>query len=190
MKRRYPQLSDHDTAHAHRGIAPKFPTLSADRPQTCPEDLWIWYPFFHIFLFSIPVTRYAPGGEKDTLFTRFNLRWWCTGPNEICPICLGKWKLPEGKQRSILLAHVGKWHCTHFEINNCRQADFVVGQEFVEFTCPTGQEGCLLWVTVIQWNLFIMRSDITKSSYNEVILLVPGLYISLSFYPDIMRNLI
>ena len=28
----------------------------------------------HIFLFSIPVTRYAryePGGEKDTLFTRF-----------------------------------------------------------------------------------------------------------------------
>ena len=42
----------------------------------------------------------------------------------------------------------------------------------------------------IQWNLVITRSDITKSSYNEVILLVPALYISLFFYPDIMRNLI
>ena len=30
----------------------------------------------------------------------------------------------------------------------------------------------------------------TKSSYNEVILLVLALYISLFFYPDIMRNLI
>ena len=43
---------------------------------------------------------------------------------------------------------------------------------------------------VLQWNLIITRSDITKSSYNEVILLVPALYISLFFYPDIMRNLI
>ena len=50
-----------------RGIAPKFPTLSADRRWTCPGDLWIWYPFFHIFLFLIPWTRYAryaPGGEN------------------------------------------------------------------------------------------------------------------------------
>ena len=43
---------------------------------------------------------------------------------------------------------------------------------------------------MIQWNLVIKRSDITKPSYNEVFLLVPALYISLSFYPDIMRNLI
>ena len=42
----------------------------------------------------------------------------------------------------------------------------------------------------VQWNLVITRSDITKSSYNEVILLVQALYISLFFYPDIMRNLI
>ena len=42
----------------------------------------------------------------------------------------------------------------------------------------------------VQWNLVITRSDKTKSSYNEVILLVPALYISLFFYPDIMRNLI
>ena len=34
------------------------------------------------------------------------------------------------------------------------------------------------------------ESDITKPSYNKVILLVPTLYISLFFYPDIMRNLI
>ena len=40
----------------------------------------------------------------------------------------------------------------------------------------------------IQWNLVIKRSDITKPSYNKVILLVPSLYISLLFYPDIMRN--
>ena len=88
MKRRHPQLSEHYTARAHRGIAPRFPTLSADCPWTCPRDLWIWYPFFHIFLFSIPLTRYAryePGGEKDTLFTRFYWRGWCTGPNETCP---------------------------------------------------------------------------------------------------------
>ena len=30
----------------------------------------------------------------------------------------------------------------------------------------------------IQWNLVIKRSDITKPSYNKVILLVPALYIS------------
>ena len=41
----------------------------------------------------------------------------------------------------------------------------------------------------IQWNLIIKRSDITKPSYKKVILLVPILYISLFFYPD-MRNLI
>ena len=46
--------------------------------------------------------------------------------------------------------------------------------------------------TVLQWNLVIKRSDITKPSYNKVILLVPPLYIPLCFYPeaDIMRNLI
>ena len=42
----------------------------------------------------------------------------------------------------------------------------------------------------IQRNLVIKRSDITKPSYNKVILLVPALYISLFFYPDITRNLI
>ena len=43
---------------------------------------------------------------------------------------------------------------------------------------------------MIQWNLVIKRSDITKLSYNKVILLVPALYIFVFFYPDIMRNLI
>ena len=43
---------------------------------------------------------------------------------------------------------------------------------------------------VIQWNLIIKRSDITKPSYNKVIWLVPALCISLFSYPDIMRNLI
>ena len=40
----------------------------------------------------------------------------------------------------------------------------------------------------IQWNLVIKRSDITKPSYNKVILMVPTLYISVFFYPDIVRN--
>ena len=44
-------------------------------------------------------------------------------------------------------------------------------------------------VCTVQWNLIIKRSDITKPSYNKVILLVPALYISLFFYPD-MRYLI
>ena len=35
----YPQLSEHYTARAHRGIAPRYPILSADRPQTLPGDL-------------------------------------------------------------------------------------------------------------------------------------------------------
>ena len=43
-------------------------------------------------------------------------------------------------------------------------------------------------IIIIQWNLVITRSDVTKSSY-KVILLVPPLYNSV-FYPDIMRNLI
>ena len=33
----------------------------------------------------------------------------------------------------------------------------------------------------VQWNLIIKRSDISKPSYNKVILLVPALYISLFF---------
>ena len=48
-----------------RGIAPKFHTLSADHPRT--DRSWgsvNLIPFFHIFLFSIPFRRYAPGGEK------------------------------------------------------------------------------------------------------------------------------
>ena len=56
--------------------------------------------------------------------------------------------------------------------------------------CPvTPMQLCVEYCN-IQWNLVITRSDITKSSYNEVIMLVPVLYISLFFYPDIMRNLI
>ena len=43
---------------------------------------------------------------------------------------------------------------------------------------------------LLQWNLIIKRSGITKPSYNKVILQVPALYISLFVYPDIMRNLI
>ena len=38
----------------------------------------------------------------------------------------------------------------------------------------------------VQWNLIIKRLDITKPSYNKVILLVPALYISLFLYPDII----
>ena len=38
----------------------------------------------------------------------------------------------------------------------------------------------------VQWNLVIKRSDLTKPSYNKVILLVPALYISLFFDPDII----
>ena len=49
---------------------------------------------------------------------------------------------------------------------------------------------CTCTVLLVQWNLVIKRSDITKPCYNKVILLVPALYISLFFYPDIMRNLI
>ena len=40
----------------------------------------------------------------------------------------------------------------------------------------------------IQWNLVIKRSDITKPSYNKVILLVPILYIPLFFNPDITET--
>ena len=42
----------------------------------------------------------------------------------------------------------------------------------------------------IQWNLIIKRLDITKPSYNKVILLVPSSLYFFVFYPDIMRNLI
>jgi len=44
----------------------------------------------------------------------------------------------------------------------------------------------------LQWNLVIKRSAITKPSYNKVLLLVPALYFSLFFNPNIhvVRNLI
>ena len=37
-------------------------------------------------------------------------------------------------------------------------------------------------IKLIQWNLVIKRSDITKPSYNKVILLVPALYIISLFF--------
>ena len=41
----------------------------------------------------------------------------------------------------------------------------------------------LLQKNEIQWNIVIKRSDITKPSYiNKVILLVPAIYISLVFF--------
>ena len=60
------------------------------------------------------------------------------------------------------------------------------GPHYIEF--PLYRVFCTL--CYVQWNLVIKRSDITKPSYNKVILLVPALYISSFFYPDIMRNLI
>ena len=47
---------------------------------------------------------------------------------------------------------------------------------------------CVFLSVLVQWNLVIKRSDITKPSYNKVILLVPALYFV--FYHDITRNLI
>ena len=47
---------------------------------------------------------------------------------------------------------------------------------------------CIFPLLQIQWNLVIKKSDITKPSYNKVILLVPALYISLVFYPDIYEK--
>ena len=44
---------------------------------------------------------------------------------------------------------------------------------------------CALNLLQIQWNLVIKRLDITKPSYNKVILLVPTLYTSLFLYPRI-----
>ena len=61
----------------------------------------------------------------------------------------------------------------------------------IESTCSMKSEYTYSGTSLhVQWNLVITRSDKTKSSYNEVILLVPALYISLCFYPDIIRNLI
>ena len=37
---------------------------------------------------------------------------------------------------------------------------------------------------ILQWNLVITRSDITKSSYNEVSLLVPALLYFFVFLPQ------
>ena len=48
------------------------------------------------------------------------------------------------------------------------------------YVCRHGAEG-ITW-RYIQWNLVIKRSDITKPSYNKVILLVPDLYIFLCFF--------
>ena len=51
----------------------------------------------------------------------------------------------------------------------------------------------LLTLEEYSGTIVITSSDITKSSYNEVILLVPALYplgVLCYFYPDIMRNLI
>ena len=44
------------TPRVRTGVSPrKFPTLScADRPRTCPGDLWIWYPFFIFSCFRYP----------------------------------------------------------------------------------------------------------------------------------------
>ena len=75
------------TARAHRGIAPRFPIYPFRGSSAVSGGFVNLIPFF-FFLFSIPLTwyaRYEPGGKKDTIFTRFYRRGWCTGPNETCP---------------------------------------------------------------------------------------------------------
>ena len=61
------------TPHVRTGISlPDFLPF----PRTCLGRSVNLIPFLHIFLFSIPLTlyaRYAPGGEKDTLFYTFLL---------------------------------------------------------------------------------------------------------------------
>ena len=47
---------------------------------------------------------------------------------------------------------------------------------------------CILSFILIQWKLVTKRSDITKPSYNTVILLVPAFYITLLFYSDLNKK--
>ena len=79
----------HKSTRVRTGVSPRtFPTSFRGSSAGLSEGSVNLIPFFHIFLFSIPLTRYAryaPGGEIDTLFTRFYWRGWCTGPNETCP---------------------------------------------------------------------------------------------------------
>ena len=89
-------------------------------------------------------------------------------------------------------------HCVH-KCNTIGLSSFCIAWELKDESgeradVPKAELGDKISVVhranVVQWNLVIKRSDITKPSYNKVNLLVPILYISLSFYPDIMRNLI
>ena len=101
------QLSEHYTARAHRGIASQISYPFRGSSAGLSEGSVNLIPFFHIFLFSIPLTRYAryaPGGEMDTLFTRFYWRGWCTGPNETCP------PPPPGTPALRYLSHIGGCH--------------------------------------------------------------------------------
>ena len=50
--------------------------------------------------------------------------------------------------------------------------------------------GKAIFDKTIQWNLVLEMSDITKPSYNKVILVVPALYNSFFVYPDITGNMI
>ena len=49
MKRRYPQLSEHHTARAHRGIAPRFPTISADLSGGSVNLIPFFSSYFPVF---------------------------------------------------------------------------------------------------------------------------------------------
>ena len=61
-----------DEPRVRTNIAPKFPTLSAERRWTCPGDLWIWYPFFHFPVFDTlnAIRALRARWWKYTLFTR------------------------------------------------------------------------------------------------------------------------
>ena len=71
-----------NTVRAHRGIAPKFDTLSADMSAGRAVNLIPYFWDFPVFdtLNTIRALR-AWWRKRYTLFTRFYLRGWCTGGN-------------------------------------------------------------------------------------------------------------
>ena len=69
------------------GYRSQIPTLSADRRWTCPGSVNLipFFPYFPVFDTLNAIRALRSGWWKYTLFTRFYLRGWCTGPNETYP---------------------------------------------------------------------------------------------------------
>ena len=148
--------------------------------------------------FAVYLEIFGPNAMKKRLPTIFSgnmpgkrrvksddVFWLQISLKKIIKMCNGNSK--KNVDGAYLLLDSSIWGHFHFV---CQKILYMLSIGCPNYSCQFLNISKRSKEVIILWNLVIKRSDITKPSYNKVILLVPAFYISLFFYPDITRNLI